>query len=455
VKILLLSIFLLACSCPPKEHNQYFSCLYYLTNEDKVFICLPGLNELWLIYGVDEHPTINGYLYTPNPAWAEWDSIKLAWTSYRDVPMEHLTKYTVYNSGFASSWGFDSPTWPSGGAHYDQLPRIINATYNYFVWSGDFDFLHDMYPKLKLILDYMISHSEDGLFVTPCPSPSNYMDQIRFCHKDAWINAALYTSIKNMAEIEEFIGGNDSTYYRKLEKQFHEDYNEAFWDQYTGRYIGWINSDGARHDYGFPFISLEALYRGLGDYYKAYRIFYWIESNERYLYYYKIAPRTNMNTINEKDWDDWSGPVRPRMFQNGGTLMWFAYYDIMARLKYTSKKDAFEKLIMLVKRLNSDSEKLTFNNRNYTDFGESITEIGTNQGPENGIALLPFLYGFMGITADTSGIHIKPNLPKGVGYMGARKINYMGEELSVHLFAEGEIVISMESIVENVMELFK
>ena len=66
------------------------------------------------------------------------------------------------------------------------------------------------------------------------------------------------------------------TLYQSLVNNYDQLFDETFWNETTGRYIGWIDKNGNKHDSGYVFISLEALTRGLGNHSKADRIFNWL-----------------------------------------------------------------------------------------------------------------------------------------------------------------------------------
>lgn len=392
------------------------------------FSGINGADDFWKIYVANTHPAYKGYRWTDNNAWLEWDSIKLAPTIYCDKPMEYMKNARVDEDGFLWSWG-TSREWPDGRDHYDQLPRYINAMYNYYCWTRNETWLREVWPKAVSIMKFVRGRS-DPLFATPS-APDNYMDQIKCNKYDAWINAAVYTAIQNMIELCPLMG-EDPEPFRRWEASFPVAFDSIFW---TGtRYAGW--NDGTRHDCGYAFISLEALVRGLGNQDKANRILNWLDNNLD-IYHYVFAPRTNSIPIPDWDWDPWSDPPEGRakygtIMQNGGSFMWFTYYDVMARLKYQDANRAYERLQGLLRRFLGDSQRMTLNeSRLYTDRGESITEIGTSQGPENGIAIMSLLYGFMGVKVDTTdGIKQRPKLPSGVPVLRAR-VMYSGREVVI------------------------
>ncbi|MFD0714661.1 hypothetical protein [Paenibacillus sp. GCM10027626] len=447
-------------------------------------------NLFWSIYGVAEHPDpdIKGNRYGDNTAWTEWDALKFAWTGSKDYrthvkqSLNRAVKINGYNAtgsqpdGYIWSWGI-SEAWPDGSYHYDQNPRFINAVYNIYMWTKDDDYLNKMLPKAELVMDsYLLNHEQGGSGVLTIPNtanngttngdPSNYWDQARYGYQDAWTNEAFYTALKSMAELELAQGKTvKAQQYETLAAAFPARYNSAFWNNSTNRYSGWKDVNGTAHDFGFTFINMEALARGLGDENKAQQIYEWIDGGNAEptvggahpgstdVYQLVVAPRTNTVNIPNAYSDPWSDPpTGPRPYgeglPNGGAAMWTSYYDIMARLQYLGADNAFARYDAMLSRVASDSKFLTFNpasGRFYNDFGESLVEIGSNDPfPETGIAMLPYVYGFIGAKADLAGFHLTPDLPTALLYAEAAQMNYAGHPMTVKV-SRGEQVIENEA----------
>lgn len=447
-------------------------------------------NMFWSIYGIDEYPDedIQGSRYGDNSAWTEWDSMKFSWTGYQDLRshvkqyLDRSIKINGYNqmgeqpNGYIWSWATQE-RWPDGSFHYDQIPRLINAIYNVYTWTKDDGFLNKVLPKAEFVMDnYLIGHMEGDSGVltiqdasndgTTSSQPSNYWDQARYGYQDAWTNAAFYTALNNLAELERAQGNVEKQgTYQALADAFPDQYDSAFWDEEKNRYIGWRDVNGDAHDYGFTYINTEALTRGLGDANKAHQIYDWISAGAAQptvggahvgstdVYQLIVAPRTNTEDIPDHDNDGWSDPpTGPRPYgeglPDGGAAMWTSYYDIMARLKYLDADNAFERYDAMLSRVASDSKRLTFNpnqGRFYNDFGESLVEVGTNSPfPESGIAVLAYINGFIGANADIDGLHLSPNLPTALLHAGVKQMNYAGHPITVKV-NRGEVVNGNEA----------
>lgn len=440
-------------------------------------------NVFWTVYGVAESDSsAPGALWGANSAWTEWDAMQFCWTAhggYRDIAMETLLSLPINGSngvtgnqptGFPWSWA-DRETWPDdndahGGVpsyHFDQVPRFVNATYAYYCWTRDKEFLARALPRAELIMEEYalpVLGLASGLLTIPDETndgvsnhsrASTYMDQIRSGYQDAWINAATYTALRAMAELEDVVGNAEkAARYNKLAKAFPALYDQAFWLDDVGRYAGWRDVTGERHDSGYQHVNLEALGRGLGEVEKADRIFaglaaaaapieYGPHTGSTDAYHNVVAARTTTLVPPPEDLDGWSDPPQgPKPYgdtvQSGGTVMWLNYHDVMARLRYQDADRAFERLRAMLERVGEDTHLLTFDvpSRLYNDFGESLVQVGTNHPfPESGIAVLPLLEGFVGVRATTRGLEVTPNLPSALLSVGVSDLDYAGRRLAV------------------------
>lgn len=445
------------------------------------------LNTFWSIYGnCDEKLDTNDNCFGDNPTWAEWDALKFSWDNrngYRDHGKATLLRFPIngingtkgeLSDGYIWSW-IDSERWPDARGshgqiasfHFDQLPRFIAAIYQYYVWTGDRLFLDSIIMRAELVMNFLIVNMNgssgipinminDGISETS--RPSTYMDQVKSGWKDAWITVTFYTALNNMAELENVLGNEKQReFYQVLANKLIDLFDTTFWNESTGRYVGWIDKNGIQHDSGYVFINLEALARGLGDHTKAKRIFDWLtqpadpiligpHNGSTNVYHNVVAPRTTTENVAQLDWDGWSDPDEGRrpyggLVESGGTMIWLTYYDIMARLRFNYTDDAFNLLSTMLERIDNDSHCLTFNyekGRIRDDFREDFVQLGSNfPFPESGIAAVSFLHGFVGVTSKTDRLQICPQLPSVLNFVQAN-VNYFGVSLT--------IVVSQENI---------
>lgn len=441
------------------------------------------LNQFWTVYGSGE--TDVGQPTDPwgaNSAWAEWDAMQWAWTDagdYRETMMEFIRDQIKVNGqnadgdmpdGYVWSWN-GREDWPNGNHHFDQMPRYVTAVATYALWTGDQEFIGTMLPRVESVLDdYIVQHMdlESGLAVVTHPenhggvgsNDSTYFDQLRSGHEDAWINTSMYTALESAVALEELAGNQTKAReYQGYLDDFDEAFTEAFWNGQTGRFGGWRDADGQLHDAGYLHVNLEALARGIGDQRQALEIFDTVDGEAAPIdfgphlgstdvYHNVVAPRTNTAPVPDEDWEGWADPAEGRkpygdVVQNGGTVMWLNYYDVMSRIAYQDADAAYEKFTAMLERTASDSLCLTFGPRLWNDFGESLVQLGTNNPfPESGIAALSWKDGFVGMSVDPQGLTVAPNLPTDLVHAGLGDLNFEGTSFGVDV-SRGDVVAEL------------
>ena len=459
--------------CPGRAYSTPFNCSSSILTQQ--------LNVFWSVYGnCEEKLDTNDNGFADNPTWAEWDALKFSWDNrngYRDHAINVLFRFPIngFNGtkgempdGFLWSW-LDLERWPDARGshgtiasyHFDQLPRFPIAIYQYYVWTGNRTFLQSILPRAEIVMNYLISNmnASSGIPInmindgTSQSRPSTYMDQVKSGWKDAWVAVAFYTALKNMVELESVVGNEEKQkLYQSLVDNYAQAFDATFWNETTGRYIGWVDKNDQQHDNGYVFVNLEALTRGLGDRSKADRIFQWLSqpadpiligphSGSTDVYQNIVAIRTTTQNVAQSDWDGWSDPTEGRkpyggLVESGGTMIWMTYYDMMARLRFNYTDEAFQILTRMLERMDNDSHCLTFSpdkGRYYDDFGEDLVQIGSNSPfPESGIAVVAFLHGIIGVTPKTDSLHICPQLPSSLDFVQAQ-VNYLGTTLTINV----------------------
>ncbi len=471
-------VLLLLMSVPAFAHRPYTLDQPAVTNI---------LNDFWSIYGTAEGANgVSGCedMIHASTCWYEWNTLKCSWTNYGPFQkVQRMYFDMVKISGVNAEgkqakgylWpGFHSEKWFNLHEHFDQLPRFVCSIYNDYIWSRDDKFLHKMLPQAEAVTDYMLEtmNGKNGVLICPGDNnglsntgvPSTYMDCLREGHIAAWINAGFYTAINNMADLEAIAGNKTkSEYYKRLASDFPSAYDKALWNSETSRYAGWRDINNNLHDAGYTFINVEALARGLGDPDKARKIFGWLDGSDaqptvkgghigsKDVYQLVVAPRANTSRIPNEDWDLWSMPDRNAQgdsytygygaaLEDGGTMLWINYYDVMARLKWLDADNAWKKFSAMLFRCANDPKFLTvghdhkysFNPKN--SYGENYLEVGTDYPfPESGISAMSMLYGFMGVWPCKEGLRISPNLPANIAFAQCDDVTYKGIRRSIRV----------------------
>lgn len=408
---------------------------------------------------------------TGSPDWMEWLSLILNWMDlpgYLQQKKVYLLNYKMDPDGYVWTWG-NQRCWPFppcdryDARHFTTNSNFILACWRYFAWTHDLEFLRANIDRIRRAMEWQLTYckGEEGLFIDNSPDHdgttkgvhSNYWDDIPFGYKSAYENIYFYASLNAMAQLEEVVrkesirgqvAGRSPEYYRELARRVKENYDLTFWNEEAGRYIGCVDITGAKHDYGFTYVNMEALTYGLGDEVKAKRIYHWMENDPSDTYKYKFAPRAN--TLDCSGWWYLEGkaeiPAQPfdTHLENGGAILYTSFYDLMARAKYLGADNAFRRLWEILDRYQKP-DKLCGGSPLY--YGEvNGWQVGTDiPFPESGLVPCAFLYAFLGIDADINGLRIAPNLPSALSYAGVRNLVYRGLPLDIKVTRDGEVEI--------------
>jgi hypothetical protein len=326
----------------------------------------------------------------PSPAlpaaWFEWMAITRAWVGgpARDGEMRQLESYPITTEGYVHTWRQDVG-WPlrpkptTDTRHADTNARFILACWRYWRWSGDDAFLRRQADRIRHAMRYQLRelHGSEGLIVTQSKDiqgrhqdqGNNYWDILPFGHLDAYANAVFYGSLEAMDEMETALAGSRESYippdYGALRRKAHVRFDTVFWDDAKGRYIGCVDVDGNRHDYGFTFVNIEALYYGLGDAEKAKRIYRWMEteptSSGKADTYTRFVFAPRATTLHNPMWKPdappaelrdpakpwwvswWKGTPYEEQCQDGGAILYVSYFDLMVRLRYFGPDNAWKR----------------------------------------------------------------------------------------------------------------
>jgi hypothetical protein len=181
-------------------------------------------------------------------------------------------------------WFLDNRTLESGQviSYYDHLtfldsnPSLLIAAWDYVEASGDEKWLTARLERLEQVADYLATRDVDGDGIVEAVSsgdagtlheparPANAYDCVNFGHKDAYSNALIYRAWRCMADLEKRLHRKAAAAeYSVLADKLKAAYFNAFYNPENGWLIGWISGDGARHDYGFPFLNCMAIDYGL------------------------------------------------------------------------------------------------------------------------------------------------------------------------------------------------
>ena len=378
------------------------------------------------------------------PDWKEWQALILDWTAspQKEEQRGHFTGVKMGENGYVFAWGAQEG-WPfpykdedkDGKNDYDTRhfttnPCFILGAYRYFAWTRDMDFLKEMMPKLRQAMAFDLNevHGRDGILTIDAKGHegrndgigSNYWDILPFGYKEAFCSSYFYEALRAMAELEQFCadrgldlpGPKESpAFYQALRSKAQKAYNKTFWDDKKGRYVGCVDVDGVKHDYGFTFVNLEAMAYGLADQEQVRRVYRWMETEptstgkaDTYSAWI-FAPRANTihnpprdEAVNSKQstvtspasasppsstidhgpstiphqpsalapsphrpippspppwWHfGWGGTDYGDQCQDGGAILYTSGYDVIARAKYLGADNAYQRLKEILDRYN-------------------------------------------------------------------------------------------------------
>lgn len=408
--------------------------------------------------------------HTSCPSTYEFDTLKLAWVGgpIHDSLERVLLHYTfrIDPDGFIWSRG-DSRGWDGGDCatfdsrHYDGNTQWILACRRWFCWTGDRAFLAKCLPTVRKATGYLLNalHGETGLLTIGSkqhagvevdgviPWPSDYWDCIPAGHQVAYINAFYAPTLRAAAELERAAGDPArATELERLADRAREQFNAAFWDEKAGRYIGWIDAKGGKHDPGMTHVNLIAATHGLAGKPQVQRMMRWMtleptasgkpDTFTRWVF----APRSNTlhcaEQYNRYKYEDWC--------EDGGAILWTAYYEIMARALWLGADDAWARFGKILGRF-AEPDHLVGGNPLYrgeiNNHGGPPGSVGVwGEFPESGITPAAFLYAFVGVDADLRGLHVRPRLPKGLQFAGVDGLVFHGQRLKVTAYRDKVVV---------------
>jgi hypothetical protein len=197
---------------------------------------------------------------------------------------------------------------------------------------------------------------------------NNYWDLLPFGGHDAIATMYLFDALRHFAAIERAIAAHpewslpadeppfDAEDLTSLAAAVCDDFRTRFWNADGGRFVGWIDVEGRAYDYGFTFVNLEALHYGLATAGQARSIFDWLDGRREVegdtsqgadIYHWRFAPRaTTRRNVETYVWP-WHAPETipwGNQVQDGGAVLGFGYFDLMARLKTLGPDNAWQRL---------------------------------------------------------------------------------------------------------------
>ncbi len=376
--------------------------------------------------------------------------------------------------------------------HTINNPIFILASCRYFNWTGDLDFLRRQVDRMRLALRYQQTvmgglqyhhirnpwPGHDGMpswqkdsdkkltFNSGHGIGSNYWDILPFGWDDLYATNQYYAATLALAEIEEAIRRHpawgippgalamDPDQLRRHAREVKQTANQLFWNERDGRFIACIDQHGDKHDYGYTFLNLDAIWYDLANPEHARQIMDWITgdrivdgdtSTGADIYRWRFGPRATTRRNIEWYGQGWWAPESldwGYQVQDGGAVLGFTFYDLMARLNNLGPDNAWARLMEILaweKEVQSEGGY-----RKYYEGGKRGTTLqggGTCGGL--GIdyefyesSLLPAIvpYGFLGLQAQPDNcLTINPRLPRACPEMAVTNLLYHDVHLDIRV----------------------
>jgi hypothetical protein len=374
--------------------------------------------------------------------------------------------------------------------------NFIRGCHDYFMWTRDIGFLRSQIGRIRAAMRYVEQEFEtrerkcvyttwpghegrsgvrwvDGA-KTIVPGEgigSNYWDLLPFGGEDALATVYYYDALQDLAAIEAAIIAHPewavfaSDSYDPQDLRHHAEEvkayaGERFWNEETGRF-GTRDLDGKLYDYGFTFLNTEAVSLGLATLKQAKSIHAWLSgarnvegdtSQGNDIYHWRFGPRsTTRRNVDYYVWN-WSAPESVPwgyQVQDGGAVLGWSYYDLMARLKTAGPDDAAARLVEIARWFEETQAEGGYRAYYGKDPARGTMQGGNVAGGlgldkeffESVLAPQVMLYGFLGFRPTADGFAIDPCLPTGWPELTITRIQLHDDVLDITATAAGEISV--------------
>lgn len=373
--------------------------------------------------------------------------------------------------------------------------NFIRGSAEYFLWSGDLNFLRDQMGRLREGLRFTMREfatREHNCIYTTWPGHEgrsgvrwsadgkkqilpgegiggNYWDILPFGGEDALATIYYYDTLLKLASLEEAVAAHpewgissadafSAEALRNHARAVKAYGTKRFWNPQTGRF-GTVDLDGVMHDYGWSFLNNEAVYYNFATPEQARSIRDWLSGRRNVagdtstgadIYHWRFGPRSSTRRNLDYYFWGWSSPESipfGNQVQDGGAVLGFSFHDLMCRLKVDGPDDAWKRLQELLAWFHETQAA-----GGYRAYYAKDPTRGTLQGGNvpGGLGvdkeffesiLVPqvMLYGFLGFQPDIQGFQIHPDLPKTWPELTITRVHWHELVLDLTAKADGSI----------------
>lgn len=426
-------------------------------------------------------PFRSGELLLASAEWINWNGIKLRWSADDNVFAQYKGTFGSIRSDKDTWSGADKGfIWATGSeqkhldiqSHYAQNPLFVIEARNFLLMQNSADnFMSSRNSQRKTIeervdeaMTYMLEtlDGKSGIMTIKDPEnlamagygadggsqSSNYWDRYSaFGYQSTYENIYFYQAVLAYADIKEYMGdAGKAAEYRELAEKVKKAFNDTFWDESKGRYITSVNCEGKKLDFGITFTNFMACALGLASEEQIWKIYTWIDGERTIkgdtstgddIYYFGYSARANTLDVAAIDdngyyWVNWNGDIYPyekdgavhgvygNCMQNGGTIFYISYYDILGRIAGVSSDNGWQRFESILGQFHTENQLRIF--QYPTVIGYQTGVIG--EFPESGMVPTAFIDGFLGIAPGEKGLTIAPHLPSDMDFAGVRRYRF-------------------------------
>lgn len=423
-------------------------------------------------WATTEHPDFDDARSLPVPLPSEADGM-----IYTMIPLyRHANKnetFTRFRITIKSPQG-GALTLKSLITAIDTRHPINNAVYvhacaDYYDSTTDREFLRAALPRLRTAIQFALDEfqvRENGAVVVPWVGHdgrtgllrdsngkktirtgvgvgNNYWDLLPFGGHDLQATLYLDHALLRLAalerEAETLQPPLDATNrlnpddLEALSASIRERSRKMFWNDETGRFAGWIDADGQKHDMGLTTLNTETIAYGFASDDQARSIMDWLEgkrivngdtSTGNDIYHWRFAPRaTTRRNIDTYAWV-WSNPESipwGDQVQDGGAVLGWSSFDLMARLRVNGSDDAWNRLRAILDWFGEVQSEGGYRayyakpGRGHLQGGGTPGGLGLDAEFFESLLVPHFvLEGFLGFKPQPEGARIRPRLPRDV-----------------------------------------
>jgi Glycosyl hydrolase family 65, C-terminal domain len=291
---------------------------------------------------------------------------------------------------------------------------------------------------------------------------NNYWDLLPFGGDDALATIYHYDALVKFAALERDIAAhpewaipNDGEPFSTsdlttLAAEVKDRASRAFWNDATGRFIGWRDSTGRGWDYGFTFVNLEAIHYGVASDDQARSIFAWLDgartvagdtSQGADVFHWRFGPRATTRRNVECYMWAWSAPEAipwGGQVQDGGAVLGFTYFELMSRIRVLGADDALRRLREVLAWFGEVQGEGGYR-KYYAKPGRGTLQGGGTAGGlgfdaefmESALVPQVMLYGFLGAEPRPGGLRLAPALPAAWPSLTITNVRVQGHMLDI------------------------